>query len=206
MGRRRRVHSGATALLRTLRDALRLGRLRQLWLQCELFDVGAMHVPRTEIARPAPPRPEIASPRQKRRTSRERADDAGIIARLQSAHADYNATLFQGELTPIRMRISRRMKNRLGHYMVAGAVQPAEIAVSLRHVQRDPWDDVLHTLVHEMVHQWQDQHGIALDHGQTFRSKAREVGICARATRLPAMAATVNRPRLAARALRDGRA
>lgn len=184
---------------------MRLDRLRQLWMQCDLFDITAVQPPRMEIARPAPPRPDIAAPRQKRRTSRECADDATIIARLQFAHADYNVTLFEGELTPIRMRISRRMKNRLGHYMVAGGAQPAEIAVSLRHVERDPWDDVLHTLVHEMVHQWQDQHGMALDHGQAFRARAREVGISARATRLPTVAATVNRPRLAARALRDGR-
>ena len=100
------------------------------------------------------------------------------------------------------MRISRRMKNRLGHYMVAGSGQAAEIAMSLKHLERDPWDDVLHTLVHEMVHQWQDQHGLALDHGQAFRVKAREVGISARATR-PA-SGTVQ-PRLAARTVKRRR-
>lgn len=185
---------------------MRLDRLRQLWMQSDLFDIAVVQAPRTEIARPAPPRPDIAAPRQKRRTSHERASDAAIIARLQVAHADYNATLFDGELTPIRMRISRRMKNRLGHYMVAGGSQAAEIAVSLRHVERDPWDDVLHTLVHEMVHQWQDQRGMGLDHGPTFRAKAREIGISARATRPPTLAATAHRPRLAARAAQDGRA
>jgi hypothetical protein len=113
------------------------------------------------------------------------------------AHADYNIALFDGELGGIKMRISRRMKNRLGHYMVAGGGQPAEIAMSLRHVERDPWDDVLHTLVHEMVHQWQDQNGMPLDHGQTFRAKAMEIGISARATR-PATGTV--QPRLAARA------
>lgn len=177
---------------------MRLERLRQLWMQCELFE---MVQPRIEIARPAPPRPEIAVPRKKRRTSRERASDALIIARLQTAHAEYNSTLFDGELCGIRMRISRRMKNRLGHYMVADRGKSAEIALSLRHVERDPWDDVLHTLIHEMVHQWQDQQGMILDHGQTFRAKAREVGISARATR-PAAAAA--QPRLAARVGRHG--
>ena len=103
------------------------------------------------------------------------------------------------------MRISRRMKNRLGHYMVAGGGQPAEIAISLRHIERDPWDDILHTLVHEMVHQWQDQNGMPLDHGQTFRTKAREVGISARATRPAGFAASARRPRLAARAAQNAR-
>jgi SprT-like family protein len=201
MGRRKRVHSRTAALLRTLKETLRLERLRQLWMQCDLFDtmMGEVQVaePRAEIARPAPPRPDIAVVRRKRRTSRERADEAAIITQLQMAHADYNIALFDGELGGIKMRISRRMKNRLGHYMVAGGGQPAEIAMSLRHVERDPWDDVLHTLVHEMVHQWQDQNGMPLDHGQTFRAKAMEIGISARATR-PATGTV--QPRLAARA------
>ena len=204
MGRRRGVHTGTAALLRTLREKLRLDRLRQLWMQCDLFEEAAAEA-RVEVARPAPPRPDIAVVRRKRRTSGERANEATIIAQLQVAHAEYNRDLFRGELTQIRMRISRRMKNRLGHYMVAGGGQPAEIAVSLRHVERDPWEDVLHTLVHEMVHQWQDQNGMALDHGQTFRAKARAVGISARATRPPTVAAVENRPRLAARAARGKR-
>lgn len=206
MGRRRGVHSRAAALLRTLRDALRLERLRQLWMQCDLFDMVVVPQPRTEIARPAPPRPDIATTRRTRRSSHGRADDAAIIEQLQRAHAEYNATLFGGELGDIGMRISRRMKHRLGHYMVAGGGQPAEIAMSMRHMERDPWGDVLHTLVHEMVHQWQDQHGMALDHGQTFRAKAREVGISARATRAATRAATgMVQPRLAARAGRRRR-
>ncbi len=201
MGRRRGVHSRTAALLRSLKDALRLDRLRQLWMQCELFELELLPEHRAEIARPAPPRPHIASPRR-RRTRRERDDEAAIIGRLQLAHAQYNATLFGEELASINMRISRRMKHRLGHYMVCGGKQPAEIAISLRHVERDPWSDVLHTLVHEMVHQWQDENGYALDHGAAFRAKARAVGISARATRAPKIP-LATRPRLAARAVQD---
>jgi hypothetical protein len=178
---------------------LLLGRLRQLWMQCDLFENVAVEPPRAEIARPAPPRPDIAIVRRRRRSRAECADEVLIIERLQCAHAEYNCALFDGELARIRIRISRRMKNRLGHYMVAGGGQPAEIAMSLRHMERDPWDDVLQTLIHEMVHQWQDENGMALDHGQTFRAKAREVGISARATRPPSPSAVVTRPRLAAR-------
>ncbi|MEO7218892.1 MAG: SprT-like domain-containing protein [Gemmatimonadaceae bacterium] len=182
-----------------MREKFRLERLRQLWTQCDLFEQAPSLI---EIARPAPPRPDISSNRLKRRTSGDRERDAAVIARLQDAHAEYNMTLFSGELRVIGMRISRRMKNRLGHYMVAGSGQAAEIAMSLKHLERDPWDDVLHTLVHEMVHQWQDQHGLALDHGHAFRVKAREVGISARATR-PA-SGTVQ-PRLAARTVKRRR-
>lgn len=151
---------------------------------------------RTELAPGAPTRRAAPVRKKPRRTPRVRASDAEVIVRLQRAHAEYNSTLFGHDLGEIRMRISRRMKHRLGHYMAAGGSQSAEIALSLRHVERDPWDDVLHTLIHEMVHQWQDQHGMALDHGRAFRAKARAVGISARATR-PASSAT--QPRLAAR-------
>ncbi|HEY5088146.1 MAG TPA: SprT-like domain-containing protein [Gemmatimonadaceae bacterium] len=171
-------------------------------MQCDLFDTVFLPETRAEIARPAPPRPDTATVRRKRRPSNTRAADATIISQLQTAHGEYDSTLFDGELGSIRIRISRRMKNRLGHYMVAGGGQPAEIAMSLRHLERDPWEDVLHTLAHEMVHQWQDQNGMALDHGQAFRAKAREVGISARATRPSAAAA---QPRLAARAGRRRR-
>jgi hypothetical protein len=171
-----------------------LERLRQLWTQCDLFDV----IPaRGEPTPTAPPRRAPPPARQKpRQPQRVRSCDSQVIARLQLAHSEYNSALFSGELGEIRMRISRRMKHRLGHYMVAGGGQSAEIALSLRHLERDPWDDVLHTLVHEMVHQWQDQHGMPLDHGQAFRAKARAVGISARATR---PANPVAQPRLAAR-------
>lgn len=182
-------------MLHALSRRLRLEKLRQLWTQCDLFDVAL--APRQEIARPAPPRPDIAPSKRKPRTPRPRASDAAVLAQLQHAHAEYNEGLFDGELKPIVIRISRRMKNRLGHYMVAGHGMPAEIAMSLRHIERDPWDDVLHTLVHEMVHQWQDQHRLPLDHGLSFRRKAHEVGISARATR-PVDA--TSHPRLAARA------
>ena len=197
MGRRRRVHSRTAALLRTLRGRLKLERLRQLWMQCELFSAAVVEEPRMEIARPAPPRPDVVRIHRKRRSSRSRADDAAMISALQVEHAGYNAALFGAKLGRVKIRLSRRMKNRLGHYMVAGGGQPAEIAMSLRHIERDSWDDVLHTLVHEMVHQWQDENGMALDHGQAFREKAIEVGISARATR-PAGGGA--QPRLAARA------
>ena len=38
-------------------------------------------------------------------------------------------------------------------------------------------------MLHEMVHQWQAENGCAIDHGPTFREKAREVGVLPRAKR-----------------------
>ena len=37
--------------------------------------------------------------------------------------------------------------------------EPAEIAISRTHIRRHGWDEALHTLLHEMVHQWQAETG-----------------------------------------------
>lgn len=217
-------------MLRALREKLRLERLRQLWMQCDLFDTSSVD-DRATAGRPATPHPApVAAPPKTRperprkvrkaprprppraaasndavavlpkrvRAPRTHRDDVEFVHRLQEAHAEYNHALFDHALAPVVIRISRRMKNRLGHYMEAGRGLPAEIAISRKHITHDPWDDVLHTLVHEMVHQWQDENGYPLDHSQVFRRKAREVGISSRATR-PADYA--QRPRMAARAV-----
>jgi hypothetical protein len=162
-------------------------RLRQLWLQCDLFDTLSAATPAPPAPRPprhAPAPPPAESSWQRPRTLRTHPKDSMFVERLSEAYHRYNAELFGGTLRPVMIRVSRRMKNRLGHYMVATkSGLPAEIAISLRHIRRDAWDEVLHTLVHEMVHQWQDESGLPLDHGRHFRVKAREVGISARATR-----------------------
>lgn len=215
-------------MLRAIAEKLRLERLRQLWMQCDLFDTLGID-DRATAGRPAsphpahvvaPPKVRPARPRKARkahkpkgaaavtaavaqtakraRMPRTHRDDVEFVHRLQEAHTEYNQALFDNALKPVVIRVSRRMTNRLGHYMEAGRGLPAEIAISRQHITRDPWDDVLHTLVHEMVHQWQDENGHALDHSQIFRRKAREVGISVRATR-PADFA--QRPRMAARAV-----
>ncbi len=81
-------------------------------------------------------------------------------------------------LGPVPIRLSRRMRTRLGELTVdPGGHQPLEIAVSRQHVEHDGWEEVMHTLLHEMVHQWQVESGQEADHGPGFRRKAREVGV-----------------------------
>jgi hypothetical protein len=75
------------------------------------------------------------------------------------------------------------MRSRLGHYAPAQRGAPAEIAISARHVKRHGFEQALETLLHEMVHQWQDESKLPLGHGADFRVKAGEVGITARARR-----------------------
>jgi hypothetical protein len=112
-----------------------------------------------------------------RRRERMHADDEPLAARLSEWHAQLNAEHFGGSLRAVPVRVSRRMKSRLGHYTAATADVTGEIAISRRHLRRHGWDEAVHTLLHEMVHQWQDESGLALDHGPGFRTKAREVGI-----------------------------
>jgi hypothetical protein len=117
------------------------------------------------------------------RRERTRPEDEPAAARLSEWHARYNAEHFGGGLKAVPVRVSRRMRSRLGHYTAAKDGEGAEIAISWRHLRRHGWDEALHTLLHEMVHQWQDETGLPLDHGRRFRAKAREIGIEASAKR-----------------------
>ena len=113
-----------------------------------------------------------------RRQPRTAPEDELLLRQLRLWHQRYNVHYFGGRLRPVPIRVSRRMKTRLGHYTAASPTgDAAEIAISRGHIQRHGWDEALHTLLHEMVHQWQDESGHAIDHGATFRAKAREVEI-----------------------------
>jgi hypothetical protein len=92
-------------------------------------------------------------------------------------HQIYNDERFNGQLRRIPIRVSRRMRSRLGHYSPAADGCEPEIVLSRRHIRRDGWEEALHTLLHEMVHQWQDEQGLVVDHGANFKAKARAVGI-----------------------------
>ena len=127
---------------------------------------------------------QIENPVPARRREATHPDDRAAAARLTEAHARYNLAHFGGALRSLEVRVSRRMRARLGHYMTATpAGDPPEIAISRRHLRRHGWEEALETLLHEMVHQWQDEQRIPIDHGAAFRKKAREVGISPRARR-----------------------
>lgn len=120
-----------------------------------------------------------------RRRAPEKTDprDEHLVDELRRLHAVYNRDQFEGRLKDVAIRVSRRMKSRLGHYTKADEFGPAEIAISRRHIKRDGWNEAAHTLLHEMVHQWQDEQGLGLNHGSDFRAKARAIGITPSACR-----------------------
>jgi hypothetical protein len=128
---------------------------------------------------------KVDTPRGPSRRERTRPEDEPLAATLCEWHARYNTEHFHGTLKPVPVRVSRRMKSRLGHYSAASPGVSGEIAISWRHIRRHGWEDALRTLLHEMVHQWQDETGRPIDHGAAFRRQAREVGITAAARRVP---------------------
>ena len=107
--------------------------------------------------------------------------DQGMIDRLRQHHAEFNAKYFDCMLGEILITLSNRMSRRLGELRAAPGGAPTEIVLSRRHIMRDGWPLALDTLLHEMVHQWQAENRLALDHGAEFRRKAKAVGIIPRA-------------------------
>jgi hypothetical protein len=152
----------------------------EVWKAIITFVHGRTRVVRNEARRTILEFPVArAADAGRRRRAREQTNpaDLPLIRELSRWHRDYNEERFDGSLREIPIRISRRMKSRLGHYCPATEGCEPEIVISRRHVRRDGWDEALHTLLHEMVHQWQDEQGLVVDHGASFRVKARAVGI-----------------------------
>lgn len=127
----------------------------------------------------------IPSAHRARPVGRLHPDDLQFAERLRAEHRRLNQERFGGTLRDISVVISRRMRTRLGHYAPAASHGIAEIAISRRLIRAQGWEDVLDTLLHEMVHQWQEEEGHAVDHGPAFRDKARLVGTEPRARKKP---------------------
>ena len=125
---------------------------------------------------PPPPRSE--------RRERARPGDLQVLHQLESSHRRLNGEHFGGALGEIPIRLSGRMRTRLGELAAdLRTGRPAQISMSRRHIARHSWAEVEQTLLHEMVHQWQAETGLRIDHGPTFRTKAREVGVLPQAKR-----------------------
>jgi hypothetical protein len=129
---------------------------------------------------------EDHAPARHRPCSRERPrpGDVLLLHRLTTLHQQLNVAHFEGRLSEIPIRLSSRMRIRLGELSVEiRSGRPLEITISRRHLARHPWSEIEHTMLHEMVHQWQAESGLRIDHGSTFRQKAREVGVIPAARR-----------------------
>jgi hypothetical protein len=124
-------------------------------------------------------------PRRRRAPDRAQAGDQAHVERLQASFREANAAHFGGLLPELPIRLSGRMRSRLGQLCLSRETgRPYEITVGRRHVERHGWQDVADTLLHEMVHLWQHENGHPVDHGRLFRAKAREVGVAPAARRV----------------------
>ncbi len=134
-------------------------------------------------------------PRRRRASDRPMPGDVVHTERLAQAFREANAAHFGGAPPELPIRLSGRMKSRLGQLCLSHETHEAfEITISRRHVERHPWPEVADTLLHEMVHLWQHVQGHPVDHGRAFREKARAVGV------IPAARRSVRRPGSARRA------
>jgi hypothetical protein len=147
----------------------------------------APRVPRVE--RLAARRRFLSFPVEQHVTTRARRSAAPIppehrplLDRLERLHEILNQRHFGGTLATIAIRLSDKMSSRLGEFRAPSPGEAAEIRISRRHLRRDGWGAAAETLLHEMVHQWQSETGLPLDHGTGFRRKARAVGISPKAT------------------------
>ncbi len=113
-----------------------------------------------------------------------RPGDLFITDRLARLKDELNRVHFDGRLPDIPIRLSGRMRTRLGQLCLdPDTLVPFEITMSRRHIERHGWDEARHTLLHELVHLWQHASGYPVDHGPIFRSKARAVGVAPAARR-----------------------
>lgn len=117
------------------------------------------------------------------RSDRPKPGDAEALARLGLLFQALNQRHFRGSLAAVPIRLSGRMRTRLGHLSLDPAGRPTDITISRRHLAAHGWDEAEQTLLHEMVHLWQCAEGHKVDHGRQFRAKAREVGAVAAARR-----------------------
>jgi hypothetical protein len=127
------------------------------------------------------PQPER---RRQRRYDAAQPGDLAKSERLAGIFADLNRRHFDGALPELPLRLSGRMRTRLGQLCLDPVtLKPFEITMSRRHIDRHGWAEARHTLLHEMVHLWQHENRYPVDHGPIFRSKAREVGVIPSARR-----------------------
>lgn len=85
----------------------------------------------------------------------------GQFTAYQAMYDYFNAALFEGKLAPVLLNFSRKA-GTYGFFAPArwqaGKVTAHEISLNPQHLGRTS-DAVAATLVHEMVHAWQQEHG-----------------------------------------------
>lgn len=106
---------------------------------------------------------------------------------LQAAYTYFNDTLFNGELSACLLTFGRDVKKCYGYFHANqwankddNDITVHTISLTPMHLCR-PLRDVFGTLVHEMVHLWQEDHGQKKSrtgyHNREWAEKMKEVGL-----------------------------
>lgn len=114
----------------------------------------------------------------------------------QAAFDYFNRTLFAGQLAPVILNFSRKAKS-LGFFAAErwgkqegedGRAKRHEISLNPSYLAMRPARETMSTLVHEMCHLWQQDHGTPPRggyHNREWGSKMESVGLMPSNTGLP---------------------
>lgn len=104
----------------------------------------------------------------------------------------FNRVLFAGTLSPVLLNFSRASANTLGFFApkrwARGANSLHEISLCPAFLALRPAKETASTLVHEMVHAWQEEHGKpgrGRYHNQEWADKMKSIGLQPTATGEP---------------------
>jgi hypothetical protein len=93
----------------------------------------------------------------------------------------FNERFFDGKLPPAAISFRRTRVNTLGHYVVDRNEFGLRWNINLNSAQlKRPLAEILKTLLHEMIHQWQELFGKDSKgnyHNVEYQKKSRELGI-----------------------------
>lgn len=113
---------------------------------------------------------------------------------FQSAYDHFNRELFQNQLPPCLITLSRRDRRTYGHFSPArfreidGQRRTDEIAMNPQHFLERQMAEVLSTLAHEMAHAWQAHFGKPSRgsyHNKQWAEKMKQIGLYPSSTGLP---------------------
>jgi hypothetical protein len=121
------------------------------------------------------------------------ADPTAAQFSAYRAQYDYfNRVLFGGQLAPVILNFSRASANTLGFFApkrwARGKDAVHEISLCPAHLALRPPKETASTLVHEMVHAWQEEHGKKGRrgyHNQEWADKMKSIGLQPTATGEP---------------------
>lgn len=88
---------------------------------------------------------------------------------LKYWHTYFNRLLFQGELSKPTLPVGNYRKGWVGACVVEHEDDPVHIHISPSLSAKD----ARRVLLHEMVHQWQHESGLPMNHGRSYKQWKR---------------------------------